>query len=682
MRTGIFLCTCDGRIEKGIDVNAAQAELSAQAPDALVTRIAHACRADGLAEIARTITANSLDQVVVAACPERFQGKRLSAACAEAGVAPNRFALVDWREGCANAHRKDRSGATRKAADLVRMGLARAAHRPAGSPSRTPVLPGALVLGGGIAGMTAAKALAARGIPATLVERAAELGGGLRQVPLNSTTETFRATVRDVILSPRVALYLNSRVVGMDGAAGAYHVDIAHPNGSVRLSAGAVIVATGARELADPHLARHDGRRVLTLGEFEPHIPALGDVRSIVYLLCPGSTSGPVAYCPNVCCAAALHQALRVRSAHPDMQVTILFRDLYLQGEDRNEQLVLDARAAGIEFLRYAPTEPPRIDQDEVTLRDVLTGKPRRVAYDRLVLATPLVPQHDAPVLARWLHLPRDTDGFLMEPHDRIRPESQLERGIFLCGAAHRPVDIETAIEQGELAAARAARFLRRREIVHPAASAFVDTALCTGCAQCVETCAFAAISMHPPHGREDGGATNQSVYLDHAHIDPFLCLGCGNCVVACPSRAIDLPNAADAAIVAQIDAALANKGEETRELVFGCAWSGAAAMELAGARRLQYSARVRVIELPCSARLAPMHVLYALLNGADRVLLALCPPDECHYGHGNRFAEMRIDNLRAQLAARGLDPQAVSYLRLTGDDAGAWVRAVAREPA
>jgi coenzyme F420-reducing hydrogenase delta subunit len=155
------------------------------------------------------------------------------------------------------------------------------------------------------------------------------------------------------------------------------------------------------------------------------------------------------------------------------------------------------------------------------------------------------------------------------------------------------------------------------------------------------------------------------------------LCLACGNCVVACPSKAIDLPSFCDTQIFAQIQAALAANQNDKPVLVFACRWSGYAAMELAGARRMTYPATVRVIELPCSARLDPLHVLCAFHNGAENVMLALCPPNECHFSNGNASAESRIGILRAQLAAHGVDPQRLYIARMMGDDAEAWVRAI-----
>jgi heterodisulfide reductase subunit A len=472
-------------------------------------------------------------------------------------------------------------------------------------------------------------------------------------------------------------------------------VEIASPSclNESELHVGAVVIATGAREYRDARLHRHDGRRVVPLSEFQLPTANLHAERptSIVYLLCAGSRDDQIPYCSHVCCLGALNQAIRVKHANPTANVTILFRDLYLLGDDLNQEVVREARRLGVEFVHYAVSKPPRVEDDFVVACDA-AGNTRRIGYDRVVLATPLVPREDAGQIAKLFKLPRDDDGFFPDPHWRLRPEQQSERGIFVCGSAHRPVDIDTAILQGLTAAARAARFIQKRQLMRPALSAWVNAKLCTGCAQCVETCAFGAITLTPaPLSLQWRGDRGEG--LSRAAIDPFLCQACGNCLAACPSKAIDMPAASDAQIFAQIQAAFGRHGDgETgrpgdalhlptsphhRILVFACHWSGQAAMELAGARRLKYPESVRVIELPCSARLDPVHVLYAFFNGAEAVMLALCPPNECHFGQGNRYAEARVENLRAQLATRGIDPRRLTVARMMGDDAAAWVKGV-----
>lgn len=692
-RTGVFLCTCNQRISKAIDVEQVG---GAFAGEALVKTYANLCLPDDLLNLKHDIVENNLERIVVAACPARFQKKHLQTACVEASVNLNRFGLVDWREGCAWAHRGDREGATAQAIDMLRMGVARVGEALPVDGVLTKITPRALVIGGGIAGVTAARAIADGGFPVILVERETELGGR-RSVPLNGRADLYEETRAAVLHNPAIQVRVGSRVVAVHGSAGNFRVVIAEDSGTARFEAavGALVIATGARELRDPRMFRYDGRKVLTLGQFGIRNWGVGTPNSLVYILCAGSRDGHIPYCSSTCCLDSLHQAIRFKNAHPAANVTILFRDFYLLGDESNDEVVREARRAGIEFVRYSGSTLPRVEDEFIVVRDA-AGMTRWIGYDQIVLATPQVPQEDAGEVARLFSLARDDDGFFPDPHLRVRPEDQSERGVFVCGSAHRPVDIDTAVMQGMTAAARAARFIQRREVMRPSFAAMVDTRLCTGCAQCVSTCPVGAISLIPdgqlyPHGVAHPAGQVYSTSETRSVIDPFLCLGCGNCLPACPSKAIDLPSASDAMIFAQIEAALGSD-TVTRELedaatvslsprprvvAFCCEWSGVAAMELAGARRMKYSAQVRVVELPCSARLDPMHVLYALLKGAQSVVLALCPPNECHFTSGNRYAEARIERLRAELAAHGIDPQRLQIARMMGDDAGAWVSAI-----
>ena len=695
-RLGIFLCTCEGKIEEQVQVDAFQYVTRTNPDIALVQPMRNVCQPAGVDALKSTIRQHRLDRVVVAGCPARFQENHLRDACVDAGVNVNHFASVDWREGCVHAHGDSREAITGKAIDLVQMAVARVSQARPVDALRASIAPRALVIGGGIAGMTAALKLGERGISVVLVERDSTLGGQLRVASLDGAATTYEQTRDAVQAHSKIGVRLGARVAAVDGSVGNYRVRIVdcHFPGTARQGGcerskealqvdnetlrsaqgdmfGAIVVATGAQEYRAAELYRYDGRRVVTLGEFESQLPHLQTPISVVFILCAGSRDAQIPYCSNVCCLNALHQATRVKRAHLDANVSILFRDFYLLGDDANDVAVLDARRAGVEFVRYAPANPPRVSRDFVEVRDTLTNTTQQIEYDHVVLATPLVPRDDAGSLARFLNLPRDEDGFFIDPHHRVRPEHAVERGIFICGSAHRPVDMDTAIMQGMTAASRAARFIQQREVNRPALVASVDPQLCTGCAQCVEHCASGAIRM-------TSSPSNGQVGFHRSVIDPFLCLGCGNCLVACPSKAIDLPHASDAQIYAQIDAALvARHNGSAPVLIFGCQWSGFAAMELAGARGLKYSVNTRVIELPCSARLDPLHVLYAFYAGAERVILALCPPEECHFGSGNRYAEARIENLRAQLAAHGIDPDRLRVARMLGDDARAWVDAV-----
>jgi heterodisulfide reductase subunit A2 len=356
----------------------------------------------------------------------------------------------------------------------------------------------------------------------------------------------------------------------------------------------------------------------------------------------------------------ALKQAMEIKAANPEANVTILFRDLYLLGAAIYEQKVLEARRAGVQFIRYAPSSPPEVTGEAVKVRDELSGTDRRLPYDRVVLATPLVPQPDASVVAHMLGIAQDENGFFPEVRYRLRPQNYAERGIYVCGAAHCPTGWTDAEFQATSAAFKAVRYLREGQVSSHAPVAVVDEKLCTGCGNCVEACPFDAISMH----KRDMG-------LDLSQIDPLLCTGCGNCVVTCPVKAISQPLDSDMQVLAQIEAALATAPQDGRPqiLAFGCEWSGHAASELAGVNKLSYPGEVRLIRVRCSARFDPIHVLWALFSGADGVFLGACPPGNCHYVDGNLHAQERYDTLRSLLSQSGFDPRRLRLEWITPDD-------------
>lgn len=674
-RIGVFLCDCGGQISAVLDTEALAWGVRELPGVALAHRLPFSCSLDGLEMIRRGIADEGLDRVVVGGCTWRTMKPRFLKLL-DGGVA---LEIVDLREGCARVHRGDPPGAMAKAMDMLRMGVAKAALMEPYEPVVASVLPAALVIGGGLAGMTAARALADNGVPVTLVERAPALGGMLRQV--HDAEGLLGEHIQAMTSHPRINVLLESEVAEVAGTAGHYTVTVKRSTGqrgneapgqrvgendSLTLDVGAIVVATGAQVQRPVGRFRYDGRLVVTQLEFERELVNgyAGESAKVVMLLCAGSRDEATPYCSAVCCLWALQQALAVKGASPGTDVTVLFRDLFLLGDDRYRDVVRRARKAGVRFVRYRREAQPRIAEEAIEITDG-AGNDHRVAYDRLVLATPLVPQDDAPRIARLLGLPRDEHGFFADSRYRLRPEEAIERGIYVAGAAHHPTGWDEAEFQAYSAALRALRHLQKGTIVSRAPLARVDELLCTGCGSCVEVCAFGAIAMWPRTG-----------LLDVSHVDPLLCKGCGNCIVACPSKAITMPVEGDAQLLAQISAALAsvNGDGRPRVLAFGCQWSGHAAAELAGARGLQYPADVRLIRVRCSARFDSIHILWAFLNGAAGVFLGACPPGKCHYVDGNRYAEERVAALKGMLAEGGFDVRRLRLEWITPDDPEAFV--------
>jgi heterodisulfide reductase subunit A len=678
VKLGVFICNCGDQVSSILDMDALESEVSDLQGVAITRQLCRCCSPDGLSAIQSAIAAARLNHVLVAGCTPRTMEHRFRAACEEAGLNGNLFEMVDIREGCAWVHQDDAEAATAKAVDLIRMGVARGVLRQAYRPISAETVPAALIIGGGLAGMTSALTLANSGVPVKLVEREATLGGMLRDVytlypDRLSTAELVAEMVNAITHHPRIEVLCESHVTNVSGTVGHYAVttngngETGQQQRSSEFNVGAIIVATGAQTLQPHGLFRYDGQRVVTQLEFERELHETSNEAqvanlppNIIMILCVGQRNQTVSYCSSVCCVGALKQALEIKAINPRATITILFRDLYLLGEVIYEEQVRRARQAGVAFIRYAPEAPPKVTEDAVEVHDELSGLDRRLAYDRIVLTSPLVPQPDASVLAHMLGIRQDNNGFFPEVRYRLRPQDYAERGIYVCGAAHYPNGwIETEF-QAISAALRARHHLMSGRLTSQAPVAEVDETLCSGCGHCVEICSFGAISMH----RQEG-------VLDSPQIGPLLCTGCGNCIVACPVKAISLPLNSEGQLLAQIDAALAgaSQADRPRILALGCEWSSHAAAELAGVKKLSYPVEVSLIRVACASRFDPMHILWAFFNGADGIFLGACPPGDCHYVNGNGYAQQRISALKAMLAHSGFDPRRVCLKWITPDD-------------
>jgi heterodisulfide reductase subunit A len=671
---GIFICDCGEQISSSLDLNRIQERISDIPGVRCAQRLHYSCSENGLAAIRDVIETYEVERVLVAGCTARTMEPLFKETCESAGLSGDRFELVDIREGCAWVHQSDPEAATSKAEDLIRMGVARVSYRNPRTEVSVEIEPTALVIGGGLAGMTAAINLADANVPVKLVERESALGGMLRDAhtlyPQQQTaSEYLNEKIEAVTHHPHIEVLLEKEINEISGTAGRYSVvangKASNDDGSLSFDVGAIIVATGAREARPDGLYQYDGKHVVTQLEFEREIHEAANESHqlpdrVVMILCAGQRDNTVPHCSNFCCMASLKQAMELKAAKPNAEVAILFRDIYLLGDSLYENELFKAVQSGVKFMRYEPSNPPEVNDGIVVVQDELTGLVNRLPYDRIVLATPLVPQRDSGTVAHLLNTPQDEFGFFPEIRHRLKPEDSPSQGIFVCGAAHFPVDWGQAEFQATSTAFNVLNHLSQGEVSGNANMVGVDEQLCTGCGTCVDVCPFSAISMCTREG-----------LLDLSEIDPMLCAGCGNCVVACPVKAIHPTLDSDPQIYAQIEEALtsASHDDDPRILTFGCEWSSHAAAELAGAKKLAYPVIVRPIQTRCSARFDPLHVLWAFLHGADGVFLGVCPPGKCHYGNGNEHAHNRIKNLYSQLEMGGFDRRRLRFEYIQPDN-------------
>lgn len=554
-RIGVFICQCGDVISQSVDISALVTYARTLPDVKLVQDNIKSCEGEDRAKIVQSIAANGLNCAVIASCSPRTHEPLFRQVLEEAGLNPYMLEMVNLREQCALVHREQPEKATRKAKDLLRMAVFKALFmEPLGMLSNT-VVPAAMVIGAGIAGLTAALSLANRGFHVTLVEREQALGGLLRRVAhLYPTGDSGQAFVKEKVNlvqdHPYITVLSGAQVREIKGAVGNYHVTVAvQGNEEQEIAVGAIIVATGAQELKPTGLYGYNGETVITQGELEGMLArGLGGVdhplRSVVMIQCVGARDAERPYCSRICCMTAIKNALLLRELDPKPQVYVLYRDLFTPGTTY-EGLYRETRGHGVIFVQYLPESPPMVEGDRVTVFDELLGETLVLPYDLLVLSTPLVGQPDAAVLAQTLKIPVDRTGFFLEAHRKHRPLDFDTAGIFLCGSAYFPADVGESITQAYGAAARASILLGASKVEIEPTVARVNQRLCTACGLCEATCPYDAVKVTVVDQRRGTRA---------AQVDAFLCKGCGACVAGCRSRAIDLAGSTNEQILAMLE--------------------------------------------------------------------------------------------------------------------------------
>lgn len=671
-RTGIVVCECGDKIA-GVLATDLLRERSASLPGVVYTMSEpYPCNIDGRSRIRQAIIDHKLERVLIAGCAPRLVEHLFQQIMEETGLAGCYLSVVDIREQCAYVHASNPVAAMEKASNLIEMGVTRLTEIKPAQTFSSDVVKSAMVIGSDLGALTVALALADGDIDVTLVERESQLGGTIYMLQ-EGAKELIAENLDAVSNHPRIQMMLDTRVMEVTGQPGNYQVQLEQGDQNIELKLGAIILATGARPKSPDSKSWYDRSRVVSQIQFAHELEKATDVQGklalhdVVMIFRTEDAEG--GDCSPLCCTAGIRQAIRAKQLNPDIDVTILFRDLYLgEGGGPGENLLLQARGLGVNFFRYHRDHPPVIGMNAVEVADPLTDQPLQIPCDRVVITVPLVPQDDSLALAAMLHLPQDKRGFILERRMRLRPGNYVDDGVHVVGGAHYPTDTAETLLQAHITASRALRFLGRDTLTATGLLAEIDPALCTGCGNCPQVCPTSAIKLEKREG-----------LLSLATVDPLRCIGCGNCVVVCPVKAISLPGYGDPAILAQISAALSSPGlsEEVegidqpvpKVVVLACEWSAYAAADMAGARRIPYPADVRIIRMNCSARFDPNHALWAFLNGADGVLVGICHKGECHYGNGNLYAEERVTALKRQLAEHGVDPRRLRIEYFTADD-------------
>jgi heterodisulfide reductase subunit A len=659
-RIGVFVCDCGINI-KGVVKVPEVVEYAKTLPNVVYAEERlFACSKDSQVQIKDVIERYKLNRVVVAACTPRTHEPLFRSTCEEIGLNPYLFEMANIREHDSWVHSDRPLEATRKAKDLIRMAVARARLLSPLYKIETKVTPTALVIGAGLSGLTATKAVADKGFHVYLLEREEDIGGRLkyeRTIPLQGITaeDVLLPLINEIRSHKNVTLLTSAELKQVRGSVGNFEVTVTQKGKEETFNVGVIIVATGSEELKPKGIygfGEYDN--VYSLPEFRRmlHTNEAKIGENIVIILCAGSREKQGrTYCSNVCCAEAIDCALELKKRSPKSQIYILYRDIRLPFD--GEKYYGKAREEGITFIRYEPDMPPKVKPKGngdliINVFDTIAKLEVEISADEVVLATPMVPREDCSKVSSTLKVPLSLNGFFLEAHPKLRPVDFETDGIYLCGTAHSPQGLSECICQALASASRALTILMKEKIWSEAVTAEVDPDRCIGCGNCEVVCEYGAIKLK--------GLVSE--------VNPLLCKGCGVCAVECPAKAITIHHFTDNQISAMITEALRTPSvsSEPKVLSFFCNWCAYAGADMAGVSRFGYPPTIKIIRVMCSGRIDPIHVLQAFLLGADGVLIGGCHRGDCHYISGNLKAEKRIEALKKLLQAAGIGAERLRF--------------------
>ncbi len=551
-RVGVFVCQCGINIGGVVDVPRVREYARSLPYVVYVEDNLYTCSQDTQVKMAQVIKEQGINRVVVAACTPRTHEPLFQETLVNAGLNKYLFEMANIRNQDSWVHSGNPAKATEKAMDLVRMAVSKAALLEPLKETALSVNRKALVIGGGVAGMIAARELAEQGYPVFLVEKSDRLGGQALGLYKTWRGEDIRSYVRDLAQSiqehPQISVFLSSSIRSVEGFVGNFKTVIQNGGEPQTLEHGVAIIATGGKEFKPQEYGYGGQGRILTHQELDQRFaekdPKLKDVQSAVFIQCVGSREPGRPYCSRICCTHSVESALELKRINPDADIYILYRDMRTYGE--RENLYLEARKAGVIFIRYSLEQKPVVElvdgKPRVTVTDHILQRPVTLTPDLVTLATAVV-ANETDELSQFFKIPVNSEGFFIEAHAKLRPVDFATDGVFLCGLAHYPKAIDESIAQAQAAASRAATLLARDTVEFAGTVAVTNPMLCSSCGTCVNICPFSA-----PRFIESGRDAGK------AEINAALCKGCGLCVASCRSGAIRLRGFDDAQIFTMIE--------------------------------------------------------------------------------------------------------------------------------
>ncbi|MCU0572459.1 MAG: FAD-dependent oxidoreductase [Syntrophobacteraceae bacterium] len=554
-RAMVALCTCGGAMTESVDFREVAGDLTKVGMPVQVMQIENLCTRDGWTQLEDQLRSGRSNRVLIGACLPYVYSKKLKELGRKVGLQPSLLDVVDLRTPLFPGGEAGPDQLRQEVSALLRMKLSKLKEADPTEPATFPIHQRALVVGGGLAGLTAALAIADHGFEVDLVEQSGDLGGHLRQLHRTlggsqSPQELLRKTVARVEKHPKIRRFMKSRVVHSEGTVGRFITTIQKDDGSGEaIHHGVAVLATGGHEATPTSYGYGSSEAIVTQHQLDLLIQA-GTVKPenlqmVAMIQCVESREGERNYCSRVCCASALKNALYLKEKNPELEVVILYRDLMSHGF--METFYTQARKAGIIFIQYTADAKPRVTGENghasITAMDPILGRDITMKPDLLVLSTGIVPSPSSENLARVFGIERNVDGFFQEAESKWRPVECLREGITIAGLAHSPRSIEESVAMAEAAAERALAVISHPRLAGGSITAEVRQTLCSLCERCIGACPY--------------GARYRDEEDERIVVNELMCQGCGSCAAVCPNSASVLRGYRDQQVMSMLDAAL-----------------------------------------------------------------------------------------------------------------------------
>jgi heterodisulfide reductase subunit A len=543
-RVGVIVCHCGINISQTVDVEKVAENAAKQPSVAHAETVIYACAPDGQERIKELIRGKGLNRVVVAACTPRTHEPLFQDTIREAGLNKQLFELAGIREHCSWCHKGQNEVATQKAIDIVNMNIAKAGLLQEVKSESVPVTHAAMIIGGGLAGMTAALSLAEQGFSVHIVENEARLGGLAAGVLHTLEGDSIRELVRRKNLQiddhPAITVHVSVEVSKTEGYVGNFKTTLSDNS---EINHGVILIASGGMEYVPTEYGYEESDNALTQRQLERLLAAdkvqAGDRFAMIQ--CVGSREEPHNYCSRICCQDAIKNAIAIKEKRPDAQVVIFYRDIRTYG--LRENYYTKARDLGVRFVRYEVDNKPQVtsvgQEFSITAYDPVLENEIFMPADYVVLSTGLRPNASSDKLGEIYKLTRNEDGYFLEAHVKLRPVDFPSEGLFVAGLAHGPKNIDETINQALAAAGRAGTVLSKSQLAVSGIIAKHNRDKCMSCLACFRVCPFDS-----PYIDEEGRISHNEIK----------CTGCGICAGICPAKAFQVNSFKDDQITAMID--------------------------------------------------------------------------------------------------------------------------------